>query len=323
MRYLLLFTLIGLYYNTLYSQDFQFTKKETSFKNGDITLYADVYTPDNPKEEKIGIALILGSGHSDRSNVWSFLLAEFLAENGYYVLLPDKRGCGKSEGDWKRTTFFELADDASISAVHLKELIGLKKIGIMGLSQGGKIAPMAAAKSDIDFVIDIVGSARPVTEGIIHEVTNTAKEKGLKPDEIKEMLELHVLLEEYIFSEERDWTQLGKKFEEAKNTTWSEFAATFPNSPDSWVWDFAKTNYVIDAMDYWRILKQDVFFAFGADDHNVLTYENVYSLQKGFHDVKKTNYEIHVYPTGHSLYQSGTTFHVDFRRDLLSWLDKR
>ncbi len=323
MRYLLFFTLIGLYSNAFYSQEFQFTTKETSFKNGDITLYADVYTPNNPKEEKVGIALILGSGNSDRSNEWSFLLAEFLAENGYYVLLPDKRGCGKSEGDWKRTSFFELADDASISAEHLKKLIGLQKIGLMGLSQGGKIAPMVATKSDIDFVIDIVGPARAVIDVIIHEVTNTAKEKGLKPDEIKEMLELHVLLEEYIFSKERDWMPLAEKFKEAKNTTWSEFASTFPNNPDSWAWDFAKINYVIDSMDYWPLLKQDVFFAFGADDHNVLTYEDVYFLQKGFHGVNKTNYEIHVYPTGHSLYQSGTTFHVDFRRDLLNWLDKR
>jgi len=320
---LLFFVVIGFFWSPLFCQEFQFTKKETSFKNGNITLYADVYTPNNPKEEKIGIALILGSGNASRSNVWSFLFAEFLSENGYYVLIPDKRGSGKSEGDWRESSFFELADDAAISAEHLKELMGLEKIGIMGLSQGGKIAPIVATKSDIDFVINIVGSARPVTEGIIHEVTNTAKEKGLKPDEIKEMLELHVLLEEYIFSEERNWAPLAEKFKETKNTTWSKFAATFPNTPDSWVWDFVKTNAVIDAMDYWTILKQDVFFAFGANDANVSTYENVYSLQKNLHKSNKTNYEIHVYPTGHSLFQNGTTFHVDFRKDLLNWLEKR
>lgn len=320
---LLFFGFLLLFFNLSFCQEFQFTKKETSFKNGNITLYADVYTPKKPRKEKIGIAIIQGAGKSGRANVWSSLNAEFLAKNGYYVLLPDKRGCGKSEGDWKTTSFFELADDAAISAAHLKELIGLEKIGLMGLSQGGKIAPITASKSDIDFIIDIVGSAKPAREGMVHEMTNSAQEEGLKPDEIKEMLEFHALLEEYIFSEERDWPPLAKKLNEAKNSSWSKFASSFPNTADSWVWDFVKENYVIDIMDYWRNLKQDVFFAFGANDPNVASYDNVYYLQKGFHKVMKTNYEMHVYPTGHALYQSGTTFHVDFRNDLLNWLDKR
>ncbi|WP_298760600.1 alpha/beta fold hydrolase [uncultured Psychroserpens sp.] len=325
MKHLLTFFIVAFFWNSSFSQEFQFTKKETSFKNGDITLYADVYTPNNPKKEKIGIAIIQGAGKSDRSNVWSFLNAEFLAENGYYVLLPDKRGCGKSEGDWKQTSFFELADDAAISAAHLKKLMGLEKVGLMGLSQGGKIAPMAASKikSDINFVIDIVGSAKPISEGIIYEMTQTAMEDGLNPEEIKEMLGLHVLLDEYIFSEERNFKPLKQKLEELKKSTWSKFAAEYPNTSDSWVWDFAKNNYAIDIMDYWSVLKQDVFFAFGANDHNVATYDNVYYIQKGLYAAKKTNYEMHVYPTGHGLYQSGTTFHIDFRKDLLNWLDKR
>ena len=73
--------------NPTFGQDFSVV--ETSFKNDSLTLFADIYTP-NKTEKKVGIALIQGSGNSDRTNLWSKAFAEFLAENGYYVLLPDK-----------------------------------------------------------------------------------------------------------------------------------------------------------------------------------------------------------------------------------------
>ncbi len=321
MRYLLFIFLFGMNWQVILSQEFEI--KETTFKNGELTLVADIYSPNKPKKEKIGIALIQGSGHSGRSNVWSFLMAEFLSENGYYVLLPDKRGVGKSQGDWKKASLLDLADDAIHSARHLKKLHSLDQVGVMGLSEGGTIVPAVATQSEVDFVINMVGGALPPERKIIHEVTHTAMEEGLSPEEINGVLELHALYDDYIYSENKDWTVLEKKFENIKQSSWSEFGATFPNTPDSWVFDWVKRNFKFDPMEYWVQVKQDVFIAYGANDHNVPTYECAYQLHRGFHKAKKTNYELHIYPAGHSLFESGTTFRQDFRNDLLKWLDKR
>lgn len=308
--------------NPTFGQDFSVV--ETSFKNDSLTLFADIYTP-NKTEKKVGIALIQGSGNSDRTNLWSKAFAEFLAENGYYVLLPDKRGCGKSEGSWKNASFVDLSTDAIKSAHHLKNLMKLDVVGIMGLSQGGFVAPIAACKdTTIKFVIDIVGAAVTLEEQIIHEVTNTAIKEGLKLNEIKEVLDLHVLMKQYAF--DRNWIPLEKRFAELDSSSWSDFAKTFPNSSNIWVWDWIKLNIDFNPMDYWKKVNQAVFVAYGSKDQNdnMPVYESVYRLQKGFKSIEKENYEINIYETGHAMYEDNKAeIRKEFIEDLINWLENQ
>jgi uncharacterized protein len=319
---LIILTLIICLADSAYGQNYSVT--ETSFKNDSLTLFADIYTPIKA-DKKIGIALIQGSGNSDRTNRWSKTIAEILVENGYYVLLPDKRGCGKSEGSWQNASFLDLSTDAIESVHHLKNLKKLEVVGIMGLSQGGFIAPIAASKdSTIEFVIAIVGAAVTLEEQIIHEVTNTAEQEGLKPNEIKEVLDLHVLMKQYAF--DRNWKPLEKRFAELDSSNWSNFARTFPNSPNIWVWDWIKLNIDFNPMEYWKQVNQPVFFAYGSKDEydNVPVYESVYRLQKGFKSIGKENHVINIYETGHAMYEDDKAeIRKEFIVDLLNWLKKQ
>ncbi len=298
--------------------------EEVSFKHGALTLYADIFSPQDPAG-KTGIALIQGSGDSDRTNLWSRAFAEMLAENGYYVLLPDKRGCGKSEGDWKNASFQDLAGDAIASVSFFKEKLHLEKVGIMGLSQGGSVAPIAAGRDpDITFVIAVSSAAVTLEEQIIHEMSNTARKEGLNPNEIKEMLDLHILLKEYALN--RDWAPLEKRYTELRSSGWSEFAGSFPHSPDSWLWDWVQLNIGFNAMDYWPKLQQDVFIAYGSKDQddNVPVYQSIYRLQKGFHAHGKENFTLEVYEAGHAIYEDEkAVLRQEFVKGLLDWIAKR
>lgn len=297
--------------------------KEINYYNDGFKLYADAYFPINLRGDKIGMAVIQGSGNSGRFNNWSRDFAEFLASNGYYVLLPDKRGSGESEGNWKRASYLELAQDAISSALTLKQMYGLDKIGVIGLSQGGKIAPVVACNSDLDFVINISGSAVSVEKQVIHEVTNSAINSGLAPEDVLGVLELHVFMKKYAF--ERDWTTLRNKFEEIKKSSWADFGMTFPHEKDSWIWDWVKINFNFNPMDFWPKVEQDVFIAYGTYDEkdNVPVYESVYLLQKNFMKSNKYNFEIKLYPTGHSLRSDNGKLSEEFQNDLLVWLRKR
>lgn len=324
MRYftLVIFTSIIFLNHSAFAQTFSVT--ETSFKNDSLTLFADIYTP-KKTDKKVGIALIQGSGNSDRTNLWSKAYAEILAENGYYVLLPDKRGSGKSEGSWKNASFLDLSTDAIESVHHLRNLKTLDFVGVMGLSQGGFIAPIAASKdTTIKFVIDIVGAAVTLEEQIIHEVTNTAIEEGLKPNEIKEVLDLHVLMKQYAI--DRKWTPLENMFAKLDSSSWSDFANTFPQNKDIWVWNWIKLNIDFNPMDYWKQVNQPVFVAYGSKDQNdnMPVYESVYRLQKGFKSMEKENYEINIYETGHAMYEDDKAeIRKEFIEDLLNWLKKQ
>ncbi|MEX0662264.1 MAG: alpha/beta fold hydrolase [Balneolaceae bacterium] len=321
MRRIIIITTISIICltNSIFGQDFSVT--ETNFKSDSLTLFADIYTP-NETNKKIGIALIQGSGNSDRTNLWAKSFAEILAENGYYVLLPDKRGSGKSEGSWKNSSFNDLSTDVIASIHHLKSLMKLDAVGVMGLSQGGFIAPIAASQdTTIKFVIDIVGAAVTLEEQIVHEVTNTAIKEGLKPNEIKEVLDLHVLMKQYAF--DRNWTPLEKRFAELDSSNWSAFAKTFPSSPNIWVWDWIKLNIEFNPMDYWEKVNQAVFVAYGSKDQNdnMPVYESAYRLQKGFKSIGKANYVINIYETGHAMYEDDKAeIRKEFIEDLLNWL---
>ncbi len=301
----------------------KFSVEETRFKCDTLDLFADIYTPIRPKGG-VGIALIQGSGNSDRTNLWSKAFAEILAENGYYVLLPDKRGCGKSEGSWKNASFEDLATDVICSVQHLKTIVKLEKVGVMGLSQGGFIAPVAASRdTTIQFVIDVVGAAVTLEEQIIHEVTNTAGKEGLSSNQIKEVLDLHVLMKQY--AKGGSWDPLKERFAELESSGWSGFAKTFPNRKDTWVWNWIDLNIDFDPMDYWRKVNQAVFVAYGSKDENdnMPVYESIYRLQKGFMSTGKENYEIQVYPTGHAMYEDDKAqLRGEFIEDLLRWLRK-
>ncbi len=292
-----------------------------TFFNDTVALYGEVFIPAFP-EGNIGVAIIQGSGPSGTDNLWARSFAGLLAEQGIYALLPDKRGVGKSGGDWKTASFEDLAGDAAASVRFLKEEYGLEKTGVMGLSQGGLIAPVAAGREDgVAFVIDVVGAAVPFEELIIHEVANTSRQEGLSPQQVVEVLELHVLMKAYVKT--GNWAPLETRYQELETSAWADYVRSFPREKGSWVWDWVRLNFDFDPLPYWAKVEQPVFVAYGAKDEqdNMPVWRSVYRLQSAFSEMGKKNYEIHVYETGHAMYQADeAVLHEGFAAGLVRWL---
>ncbi|MGK7872361.1 MAG: alpha/beta hydrolase family protein [Xenococcaceae cyanobacterium] len=82
--------------------------------------------------------------------------AKILEQIGMATFRYDKRGCGKSEGDFNTTTLFDLVDDARMALQWMRSLpeIDGERIGVLGQSEGAVIALMLAAKDpDIQFFV--------------------------------------------------------------------------------------------------------------------------------------------------------------------------
>lgn len=120
-----------------------------------------------PKQEGKfpAVILISGSGQQNRdSEILGhkpfLIIADYLTRNGIAVLRYDDRGVGESEGDPTRSTSGDFADDARAAIEYLKtrKEINAKKIGIIGHSEGGMIAPMiAATDKNIAFIVLLAG----------------------------------------------------------------------------------------------------------------------------------------------------------------------
>jgi hypothetical protein len=107
------------------------------------------------------VVLISGSGRTDRNGSSAthrpfLVLSDYLTRNNIAVLRYDDRGFGDSTGDFSTSTTADFAQDVLSAVRYLKSRkdIDLKNIGLIGHSEGGIIAPLAANQTtDISFSI--------------------------------------------------------------------------------------------------------------------------------------------------------------------------
>jgi uncharacterized protein len=106
-----------------------------------------------------------GSGPETRNQAASFYAQ--LLDPRYAFFAYDKRGAGESGGVCCPLDFELLADDvaAAVDAVRERDEVDRDAVGLIALSQGGWIAPLAANRADaIKFAVILSGSAVSVGE---------------------------------------------------------------------------------------------------------------------------------------------------------------
>ncbi|PUV26477.1 alpha/beta hydrolase family protein [Sphingobacterium athyrii] len=152
------------------AQTTEYATKDIKFKSKGIELAGTIFSAPN---SKIGIVLVHGSGQELRLNAF----ATFLAKNGISVLAYDKRGVGKSGGEYAgpevgtnnidSANLDLLAEDAKEAVLTLKNYFGhqLTHTGLLGFSQAGWIIPLASNKSkEVDFTVIFSGAVVPTRE---------------------------------------------------------------------------------------------------------------------------------------------------------------
>ncbi|MFH6944171.1 alpha/beta hydrolase family protein [Flavobacterium sp. FlaQc-50] len=142
-----------------YSEDVVFENKSAGINlAGTLTL---------PKKEGVfpAVILISGSGPQNRDEELLghkpfLVLSDYLTKNGIAVLRFDDRGTAASKGDFKTGTSLDFSTDveAGVQFLLSRKEINKKKIGLVGHSEGGLIAPILASKSkDIAFIVLMAG----------------------------------------------------------------------------------------------------------------------------------------------------------------------
>ena len=110
--------------------------------------------------------LINGSGAHDRDcNIMGhksfWVIADYLTNSGIAVLRYDERGTAQSQGDFSTATTFDLAKDveAGINFLKSRTDIDASKIGLIGHSEGGLIAPIVAStNTNVAFIVMLAGT---------------------------------------------------------------------------------------------------------------------------------------------------------------------
>ncbi len=136
-----------------------------SNSNAGISLAATLTLPRSEGPHP-AVILIAGSGRCDRDEeIFGhkpfLVLADHLTKQGLAVLRFDKRGCAESTGNYDTATSRDFTDDVLTGVDYLKtrKEIDARRIGLIGHSEGGIIAPMVATQSeDVAFIVLMAGT---------------------------------------------------------------------------------------------------------------------------------------------------------------------
>lgn len=134
------------------------------------------------------VVLISGSGPQDRdeyvlSHRPFLVLADHLTRAGIAVLRYDDRGVAKSTGDFSTATHLDFTEDALAAVNWLKARpeIDAKRIGLVGHSEGGVVAPLVAVKQpdDIAFLVLLAGVGVPMDELLVRQGIDLGRVMGM------------------------------------------------------------------------------------------------------------------------------------------------
>lgn len=136
------------------------------------------------------VVLISGSGPQNRdSEIFKhkpfWVLADHFTRKGYAVLRYDERGIGLSGGKFKGATSEDFAMDVESAVQYLqgRKEINTQKIGLVGHSEGGMIAPLVASKNkDIAFIVLLAGPGIPPKEIMKYQMKNQFGQLKLSSD---------------------------------------------------------------------------------------------------------------------------------------------
>lgn len=173
---------------------FPYNEEEVFYVNeiDEIKLSGTLTYPKN-KGLFPAVILITGQGCQNRDEEILghrpfLVLSDYLTRRGIAVLRSDDRGVGKSEGSFYGATTKDFATDviAAFKFLQTRVEINSKKIGLIGHSEGGVIAPIVAVViQDIAFIVMMAGPALSGEEIMYQQFLDIAKANGVKLEMIK------------------------------------------------------------------------------------------------------------------------------------------
>jgi pimeloyl-ACP methyl ester carboxylesterase len=169
-------------FNGINGRRIAFDVIEAAFEGGGVKLAGRLVLPKGGGRTPI-VVLIHGS-ETDSARDW-YPLQRLLPAEGVGAFVYDKRGTGGSGGKYTQD-FSLLATDAVAAMREVRRLAGARagRIGYFGTSEGGWVAPLAAIRAPVDFVIVGYGLAVSVIDEDQQEVALEMRLKGHSSEEI-------------------------------------------------------------------------------------------------------------------------------------------
>ncbi len=198
---------------------FPYIEKEVEYLNSKSGLkLAGTLTIPQDAKECPAVILITGSGAQDRDETIFehkpfMVIADHLTRNGIAILRVDDRGVGGSEGNISESTSEDFAGDVLAGVEFLKtvDVIDHTKIGLIGHSEGGIIAPIVATKTDdITFIVLLAGPGISGEQILYEQGELINRAAGMTDEQTKQNRKLQEALFDILLNEKDSTKQLDR-----------------------------------------------------------------------------------------------------------------
>ena len=189
---------------------YPYNEEEVSYRNEkDNIKIAGTLTLPRTDGPHAAVLLITGSGSQDRNETIAghhpfLVLADYLTRNGIAVLRVDDRGVGGTDIGSLSATSENFAEDvlAGVNFLKQRKDIDPARIGLIGHSEGGMIAPMVAARSkDVAFIVLLAGLGQRGEDVIYTQTELIHKAQGTHVDVTRHTLALARKINEVVKAE--------------------------------------------------------------------------------------------------------------------------
>ena len=307
-------------------EPYPYISKDITFQNEiDTVTLAGTLTIPKEGSDFSAVILITGSGAQNRNEELLghkpfLVIADYLTRNEIAVLRFDDRGTAQSTGDFSRATSADFALDVLSAVEFLKTLkeINHSKIGLIGHSEGGMIAPMVAVQSnEIAFIVLMAGPGIPGDSILYLQGALIQKAEGTSEKEIQKSVKLQrkvFSLVKNIDDDEKLKADLREKFN-AEYSTMTKEEKSKLGDPEvyinmqiktltsPWFRYFLKYNPVPTL----EKIKCPVLAINGEKDLQVPPKENLSAIENALKKAGNKNFEVKMLPGLNHLFQTSST----------------
>ena len=236
------------------------------------------------------------------------LRLDYFAAHGMAALMYDKRGVGKSSGEFNKATMEQLADDAiaGIELLGKRSDIKADAIGTWGHSQGGWLAPLAAIRSQkVAFVIAQAASAVPPAEQEVYRIENTLRAQGFSEEDVKAGTAYQEKLMRWVTSRGANRAELLAAARAGETARWASQVEIVPDTLKEKPSDTSTAFYSYDPLPDLKRLTAPVVYILGEKDAFVPVHKSATLFQQTLDASGHKDHQVWMLPrAAHGLWET-------------------
>lgn len=265
--------------------------EDITFRGGKFEMSGVLVKPS--EEGRFPAVVILhGSGPESLDDPAYKITANTLVRSGFAVLLYDKRGVGKSGGDFEDALYRDFIADAiaAVSYLRTRYDIDADRIGLFGNSESGWFTPEIAYRAgNIAFIFNRVGPPLSWIDNVLWEVRNEFLDAGIAEADLDRLLDITERRWRYYQAAGFDPSLADSPERDAINAELTMLRNTIPLANEvlpeqlhpyeqKFYADFA-ANSSYDPGPFLKAIDVPMYYAFGETDVNVPTLQSVEFLE--------------------------------------------